>query len=135
MLKNVLATIAGFIVASVVVYIFENLLGHSFFPLPKDIDPNDMESLKANMPRIPIGSKIFVVIGHFMGILSGMGIAGFISKTSMIPAYIVGGLMLLATAFTIFMLPKELWFSATDAILAIAGFFFGKSLAQRFVFD
>ncbi|WP_299888535.1 hypothetical protein [uncultured Lacinutrix sp.] len=135
MLKNILATIAGFIVASLVVYIFETLIGHNLFPLPEGSDPTNMDWLKSNMNKIPVGSKTFVVIGHFMGILAGMAVAGFISKTSMIPAYIVGVLLILATAATIFMLPKDLWFIVADAILVIAGFFFGKSLAQRFVFD
>jgi len=135
MFKNVLATIAGFIVAAVVVFIFETLIGHSLFPLPEDIDSNNMESIKTNMHRIPIGAKAFVVIGHFMGILCGMALAGFISKTSIIPAYIVGVLMIIATAVTIFTLPKELWFTLTDAVLVIAAFFFGKSFAQRFVFN
>ncbi|AEG99988.1 hypothetical protein [Lacinutrix sp. 5H-3-7-4] len=135
MLKNILATVVGFVVASVVVYLFETVIGHNLFPLAEGAKPEDIEWIKANMQAIPVGSKIFVVIAHFMGIISGMAIAGFISKTSMIPAYIVGALMLLATFATIFMLPKELWFTAADAIFVIAGFFFGKSFAQRFVFN
>jgi len=135
MLRNILATIAGFIIASATVYLFENVIGQNIFPLPEGIDPMNPDSLKANMHRIPIGAKAFVVIAHFIGIIVGMFFAGLISKTSMIPAYIVGGLMLAATAFNIIMLPKELWFTLTDALLAIAGFFFGKSLAQKNVYD
>ncbi len=134
MLKNVLATVIGFVVAAVVVYCIETLLGHTFFPLPESIDPNNMESIKTNMHLIPTGSKIFVVIAHFSGIIAGMTVAGMISKTSMIPAYIVGGLMVAATAVTIIMLPKALWFSISDALLAMAAFFFGKSFASRHVF-
>ncbi|MBL7559681.1 hypothetical protein JAO71_07680 [Olleya sp. YSTF-M6] len=134
MLKNILATIVGFIVAAVTVYIFETLLGHNLYPLPETIDPNNMESIKANMHLIPIGAKVFVVIAHFLGIITGMTIAGIISKTSIIPSYIVGGLMVIATITTIVMLPKELWFSLSDGILAISAFFFGKSLASRFIY-
>ncbi len=129
-MRNVLATIVGFIVASLTVYIFESLIGHNLFPLPESIDPMDMESIKANMHLIPTGSKIFVVIAHFMGIVVGMLVAGLISKTSMIPAYIVGVLMLAATAFNIIMLPKEMWFLISDAVFAILGFILGKKLAQ-----
>lgn len=134
MLKNILATILGFITAAVVVYIIETLIGHTVFPLPEQIDPNDIASIKANMHLIPIGSKVFVVIAHFTGIISGMTVAGMVSKTSMIPAYIVGALMIIATAATIVMLPKALWFSLSDGLLAIAAFFFGKSSASRYVF-
>ena len=129
-MRNVFATIVGFIVASLTVYIFESLIGHNLFPLPESIDPMDMESIKANMHLIPTGSKIFVVIAHFIGIFVGMFVAGLISKTSIIPAYIVGVLMLAATAFNIIMLPKEMWFLISDAVFAILGFIIGKKLAQ-----
>lgn len=129
-MRNVLATIIGFIVASATVYIFETLLGQSFFPLPEGANPMDMEWLKNNMHVIPTGAKVFVIIGHFMGIVLGMLVAGLISKTSMIPAYIVGVLMLAATIFNIVMLPKENWFLISDIVLAVIGFFLGKKLAR-----
>ena len=110
-MRNVLATIVGFIVASLTVYVFESLIGHNLFPLPEGADPMDMEWIKNNMDQIPVGSKICVVIAHFAGIVAGMFTAGKISKTSMVPAYIVGVLMIAATFFNIFMLPKELWFT------------------------
>lgn len=130
-MKNILATIVGFIVASATVYLFETLIGHNLFPLPEGANPMDMEWIKNNMDQIPMGSKIFVIIAHFAGIIVGMFVAAKISKTSIIPTYIVGVLMLLATAFNIVMLPKELWFSLSDGILTIIGFLIGKSLAQK----
>jgi len=130
-MKNIFATIVGFIIASVTVYIFESLIGHNLFPLPEGANPMDMEWIKNNMDQIPTGSKIFVVIAHFVGIVAGMFVAGLISKTSMIPAYIVGGLMIAATFFNIFMLPKELWFTISDGALAFVGFLVGTSLAKK----
>ena len=130
-MKNILATIVGFIVASVTVYIFESLIGHNLFPLPEGANPMDMEWIKNNMDQIPMGAKIFVVIAHFMGIVAGMFVAGLISKTSMVPAYIVAGLMIAATFFNIFMLPKELWFTLSDGILVFVGFLVGVSLAKK----
>ena len=130
-MKNVLATIVGFVVASLTVYIFETLIGHNLFPLPEGANPMDMEWIKNNMDLIPMGSKIFVVIAHFAGIVVGMIVAAKISKQSMVPSYIVGGLMLAATFFNIIMLPKELWFSISDGALAIAGFFIGKATSQK----
>lgn len=130
-MKNVIATIVGFVVASLTVYIFETLIGHNLFPLPEGANPMDMEWIKNNMDLIPMGSKIFVVIAHFAGIVVGMIVAAKISKQSMVPSYIVGGLMLAATFFNIVMLPKELWFSISDGALAIAGFFIGKATSQK----
>ena len=130
-MKNVLATIAGLIVASATVYIFETFIGHNLFPLPEGAKPMDMEWIKDNMDKIPMGSKVFVVIAHFLGIIAGMFVAAKISKTSLIPSYIVGMLMIAATFFNIFMLPKELWFSLSDGILAFISFLIGTSLAKK----
>jgi len=130
-MKNVLATIVGFIVASITVYIFETLIGHNLFPLPEGANPMDMEWIKNNMDQIPMGAKICVVIAHFTGIVVGMFVAAKISKKSMVPSYIVGALMLLATLFNIVMLPKELWFTLSDGLLTIVGFILGKQLAQK----
>ena len=130
-MKNVLATIVGFIVASLTVYIFESLIGQNLFPLPEGANPMDMEWLKSNMNQIPIGSKLFVVLAHFFGIVIGMFVAAKISKKSMIPTYIVGALMLAATFFNIIMLPKELWFTLTDGLLVIIGFVLGRQVALK----
>jgi len=119
-IRNVLATVTGILVAGITVHIFEALIGHNVFPLPGDYQPT-IEWLSANMSRISIGSKAFVVIGHFLGPICGMAVAGMISKTSMIPAYIVGSIMLIATAFFIIKLPKELWFTITKRTLVYYG--------------
>ena len=130
-MKNVLATILGFISAAFMVYVFETLIGQSLFPLPEGANPMDMEWIKNNMNQIPMGSKIFVVIAHFIGIILGMLVAAKISKVSMIPSYIVGAIMLAATFFNIYVLPKELWFTLSDCILVILGFIIGKSFGMR----
>ena len=57
-MKNVIATVVGFIVASATVFLIENLIGHSLFPLPEGVDPMDIEWIKANMDKIPVGAKV-----------------------------------------------------------------------------
>ena len=130
-MKNVLATILGFISAAFMVYVFETLIGQILFPLPEGANPMDLEWIKNNMNQIPMGSKIFVVIAHFIGIILGMLVATKISKVSMIPSYIVGAIMLAATFFNIYVLPKELWFTFSDGILVILGFIIGKSIGMK----
>lgn len=129
-MKNVLATILGLIVASGMVFIFETLIGQNLFPLPEGANPMDMEWIKNNMHLIPTGAKAFVIIAHFMGIVSGMFVAALISKTSMVPSYIVGGFMLAATLFNIIMIPSDFWFRAADGLFAFLGFLIGLQLAK-----
>ena len=130
-MRNILATIIGFIAASLTVYLVENLIGHNLFPLPDGADPLNMEWLSNNMNMIPVGMKICVVIAHFVGIIIGMLVAAKISKKSMIPSYIVGILMLAATFYNIVMLPKELWFNISDGLFAIIGFYLGKTWSKK----
>lgn len=128
-MKNLIAIIVGLIAASITVYIFEHLIGPSIFPLPKDALPLDMEWLTDNMSRISRGTKLFVVIAHFIGIVVGMFVAAKISTKSIVPSYIIGVLMLAGTFFYIVVLPKELWFTLADGLLVIVGFFLGQTLA------
>jgi hypothetical protein len=130
-MRNVLATLLGFVVGSALVYTFETLLGQSLFPLPEGSDPTNLEWIKNNMHLIPTGAKLFVVLAHFVGIIGGMFIAGLISKNSLIPAYIVGGILFLATLFNVIYLPKELWFTAADLVGVIVGFILGRQLAKQ----
>ncbi len=122
-MKNVLATIAGFMAASLIVYLIEQL-GWKFFPLPDSIDPMDAESLKQNIDLIPKGSMIFVIFAHAIGTFYGMILAGFISKKSLIPSFIVGGLMILATMVNLIMIPSPTWFIILDLIGVILAFFY-----------
>ncbi|NRD19895.1 hypothetical protein HNV08_07525 [Winogradskyella eckloniae] len=134
-MKNVLATIIGLIVASITVHIFEAVIGHNLFTFPEGAELSNTEWIKNNMDKIPMGSKICVVFAHFAGIITGMFVAAKISKQSVIPSHITGGLMVLATFVTIVMQPKELWFSISDGVFAILGFLIGKVLAQKQITD
>ena len=129
MIKNVIATILGLIAASASIFLVEKL-GHTLFPMPKSIDPNDIDSIKNNIHLIPKGNMAFVALAHGIGILTGMFIAGMISKTSLIPAYIVGGLMMAISIAYYFFIPSPTWFVLTDLACIIIGFLIGKKLAQ-----
>ena len=128
-MKNVLGTLAGLILASVTVYVFEKI-GHALFPIPDSVNPYNMESIKNNIHLIPKGNMAFVALAHGMGILAGMFIAGFISKTSMIPTYIVGILMAAISIMYYFLIPSPTWFIIADLALILIGFVIGKKLAE-----
>ena len=128
-MKNVLATIVGLIVASVSVYLVEKI-GHTLFPMPSSIDSNDFESIKNNINLIPKGNMAFVALAHGIGILIGMFVAGLISKTSLVPAYIVGSLMMVISISYYFLIPSPIWFVIADLASIIIGFFIGKKLAH-----
>ena len=133
MLRRILAAIAGIIAAIITISIIEKL-GHVLFPYPEGAKPMDIEWIKNNVDLIPQGSMIAVIIAHGVGVAVGMFVAGLISKTSIIPAYVVAGFMVVATIANWFMIPSPTWFYIADGISVIAGFFFGKSLAHRNIY-
>lgn len=128
-MKNVLAAITGLMVAAILTYGIESLSA-ILFPFPEGVDPMDMEWLKNNTDVIPSGALIVVGLAHLIGIVCGMLVAGLISKTSMIPAYVVGVLMLAGTIANIVMIPHPAWFSITDLIGALIGISMGRKLAS-----
>lgn len=133
MLRRILAAIAGIIAAIITISLIEQL-GHTLFPYPEGAKPMDMEWIKNNIDLIPRGSMIAVIIAHGVGIAIGMFVAGLISKTSIIPAYVVAGLMIIATVGNWILIPSPIWFYIADGISVIAGFLFGKPLARRHIY-
>ena len=130
-MKNVLATIVGIITGMIAITLFEQLLGHNLFSFPEGAKLDDMEWIKNNMDKIPIGSKVSVIIGHFSGIVASMFVAAKISKSTLIPSYICGGFFFLSTMAMIALLPKELWFALSDGLFAIAGLLLGRKLSKN----
>ncbi|WP_274475902.1 hypothetical protein [Mangrovimonas aestuarii] len=129
-MKRVLAVLAGLIVAGIVTLLIETL-GTYLFPLPEGADPMNDEWLKNNIDKIPIGAMACVALAHALGITVGMILAGAISRTSPIPAYIVSGLMIVATIVNLFMIPHPTWFMAVDILACLLGFFIGKQFIQN----
>lgn len=129
-MKNVLAAVAGLMVAAILTFGIESLSA-ILFPFPEGADPTDMEWLKNNVDAIPSGALIVVGFAHLIGIVCGMFVAGLISKTSMIPAYVVGVLMLAGTIANLFMIPHPAWFAITDLIGVLIGILLGRKLASK----
>lgn len=57
MFEKIIFGIISIFMAGIAVTLLEGL-GTLIFPIPSDIDTTDMESLRANVHRIPIGAKI-----------------------------------------------------------------------------
>lgn len=138
LLRNTLAVLGGLVVGFIVVTILETI-GHVLFPLPEGIDPMSVESIKANMHLVPIGSFLFVAIAHFFGIICAMLVARRISRQSFIPSYIVASVMVALTVLNLMLLPHPFWFLVVDIIAvdvgAAIGFFLMNTLEGDKVYE
>lgn len=69
-LRNILAVIAGAVVAMLVNGLIVSL-GGKLLPIPEGIDPNDIESIKANIDRYTPIHFIAPFLAHALGTLAG----------------------------------------------------------------
>jgi len=126
--KNIAAGIAGVIIAVALVWLVETI-GHAVYPPPANLDFADPDAMRAYMATIPLGALLFVAAAWFIGTLGGTFAACKIGSAKPFTfAIVVGGLMLIATAANLIMIPHPIWFS----ILGVAGIFIAAWLGMMF---
>ncbi len=129
MLRNVLAGIAGVLVAGGLIVIVE-MAGHSMYPPPPDLDFTDMDAMRAYVSTLPVGAFLFVACAWGIGSLGGTFAAAKIGNASaLIYACIVGGLILAGIAYNLSIIPHPLWVAVAGIGLTISGAWLGMSLA------
>jgi len=120
-MKLFYATFAGVIAAFISMMFLEGL-GHSLFPLPFKVDPNNIGAIADKLHLIPVQMYISVVVAHGLGLLIGLLIPKAIDKTSKISLYIIGGFFLVGTIANLSMIPHPMWFAIADiTIIALVG--------------
>ena len=131
-MKLFYATFAGVIAAFISMMFLEGL-GHSLFPLPFKVDPNNIGAIADKLHLIPVQMYISVVVAHGLGLLIGLLIAKAIDKTSKISLYIIGGFFLVGTIANLSMIPHPMWFAIADiTIIALVGLLMiRKQVAQN----
>ena len=125
LVRGVVATLAGLVVAMLVVGVVE-MAGHALFPPPEGLDVTKPEDQARLMEVIPLGAKVAVVVAWFLGALAGSAVAAFIARTIR-PGWVVTGVLVLAGMYTTQMFPHPWWMVACAVVLPIIG----KLVADR----
>lgn len=117
-LRNVLAVIVGIIVCMIVNGLLISV-SSMVIPPPEGVDPNDMESIKANADKFRPMHYLFPFLAHALGSLVGAVVAVWSSASrAMALALVVGGIHLLGGIAAAFMIPAPMWFVVADLALA-----------------
>ena len=117
-LRNVAAVVAG-IVVCLLVNGLVIAVSSSVIPLPEGVDPNDMESFKANVDKFRPEHFLFPFLAHAMGSLLGGWVAVILSASrAMRLAIIVGAVHLIGGIAAAYMIPAPTWFIVADLALA-----------------
>lgn len=115
--KKIAAGVVGILISMGLVWLVE-MIGHSVYPPPPDIDFSDADAMRIYVASLPLGALLFVSSAWFIGTLGGTLAACKVGDAQpKVYAMVVGGMMLLATAINLAMIPHPLWF----AILGIVG--------------
>jgi hypothetical protein len=131
MLKNIVAGFAGLIVAGLLVLLVE-MLGHTVYPPPADLNFADPDAMSAYIDTLPIGALLFVAVAWFVATLGGTLVACKIGDAKpIIYAAVVGGLMLLGTVINLVTIPHPLWFSILGVVGIAAGAWLGMTLGTK----
>ncbi|HQR17867.1 MAG TPA: hypothetical protein PK948_05835 [Gemmatimonadales bacterium] len=120
--RSLLGVLAGFVVAVVVIMVVE-MVGMKVYPLPAGVDPTDPAALQALMPTLPLGSFLFVLASWLLGTGAGAVVAQRVSKAaSRVPGLTLGGLVLAAALYNMWVIPHPTWFVAASVfgIAAVA---------------
>jgi len=127
-MKNAFAIAVGLVVGGLVIFLLY-ILGPQFFTFPKGANPMDPESIKQNMHLIPTGAMVLVIVAHFFGIVGGMLASTAVSEESLLPAYIVSGIIILFSIVSSFAMSHPTWSVIVGIISVIGAFFVGRMVA------
>jgi len=110
MLRRILAVIAGIMVGSVGIWLMERL-GHSLYPFPADLKPDNIEGFKAYVGNLPFMGKFIVIIGYALGaLLSGFVATKVANNGKPVAAIVCGAIFLFFTVYNMMVLPTPVWF-------------------------
>lgn len=117
--RNILVTVAGFIIGSIVNMILVAISG-KIIPLPTGVNNKTAEGLAAGMHLMEPKHFIFPFLAHALGTLVGAFIATKLSNPKSIVGPMVIGVLFLAGGISmVFMVPNApMLFNVIDLILA-----------------
>ncbi len=127
--RNILAVIAGIVLAVLIIGITESA-GHAMFPPPEGFDVNDPAAREHLWEVIPEESKAMVAIAWFLGSLVGACAAIAISR-HVLPAWIVGLVIAAMGLWTGQLFPHPLWMVVAAAVLPLVAVLVAKLLMVR----
>ena len=121
MLRKILGVIAGAVTGIVTISLVQ-WMGHQVFPIPADIDPTDIDALATYMDRIPLASKLAVVVAWTLGPIVGGIVGGRIAQARW-ASWVPGGLTALGLVLNATMIPHPIWMLALGALGIAVGTF------------
>lgn len=129
--RNILALLAGAIVAIVVIGLVQTA-AHFLYPPPPGLDYNNPEVLKKVMMEAPVGALLMVLLSYFAGTFIGSWVAARLAADAPArQAYLIGGMMLISGLMNLFAIPHPLWFWVGSIAAFVAAAWLGGKTGAR----
>ena len=131
MLKNIGAGIAGIVIAGLVIMLVE-MIGHTVYPPPPDLDFADTAAMAAYVQTLPAGAFLFVILAWGFGSCCGTLVSCKIGGTRPIVfACVIGGAILAGVAYNLATIPHPVWVAIAGVGLTISGAWLGMLLGSK----
>jgi len=117
MLRLVSGIVIGVIAGFGAIFVAETV-GHRIYPPPPGSDASSMEGIKAMIGVMPVGALVAVLVAWGLGTYVAAAVALLIAQRRRIAGWIAAGVLVLASAATLVMIPHPLWFVIAAAALA-----------------
>ena len=129
MLRNIVATIVGVLVAGLVVGLVESI-NMFLFPPPPGIDLHDPKQVAAMVSTLPMQAFVIVLFAWSLGCFCGGWIATRLAPSRpATPAVIVAAFILAGVVYNVVALPHPLWMSIAGLLLPLPSTLLGARLA------
>lgn len=110
MLRKILAIPGGLLAGGIGIFLMQTL-GHQLYPLPKNMDPNNMEAMKDYVATAPFMALFFVILSYALGaLLSGFVSTKIAGNSKKVFAIVCGIIFLLQSIYMMYALPTPIWF-------------------------
>lgn len=130
LLRNLLALVAGAIVAGLAVAFIETL-GALAYPPPAGFDRADEAAMRAFIAGLPPGAFVYILAAYLAGTLAGVFVATRFSRRRPSRQGWVLGLVLLVSGFVNFYkYPHPLWFMAASVAVFLGATWLGVRLGR-----
>lgn len=127
MIRALLAVAAGIAAAFLGITLLLPL-GHAIYPPPEGIDPADREAFAEIVAGMSTGALLMILLAYAMGTFFGAWLAARIARRPF-PAFLVGGVMMLAGMANLLSMPHPLWFMALGILVFLPSAWLAGRLA------
>ena len=129
MIRNAAAIVVGIVTAFGLIWLIE-LLGHTIYPPPADLDFSDTEAIRPYIATLPVIALLFPMFAWFIGTFAGSLVGCYIGEARpLLFVGVVGGLVLAATIANLIVIPHPLWFSIISILGIVASAWLALQIA------